>query len=113
MDIRRLRIRNIGIIRSADVDFSGITVITGLNDSGKSTIGKVLYSLCRSDIELENDLCAEKAAQVNVLSLILNSKHLDRRYDQILHLSSNPSAAESGFDELSPEDQDGYISHWI
>lgn len=113
MDIRSLRIRNIGIIRSADIDFSGITVITGLNDSGKSTIGKVLYSLCRSDIELVNDLRAEKAAQVNELSLILNSKHLDRRYDQIFHLSSNPSAAESGFDEFSPEEQDEFISQWI
>lgn len=40
-----LRIENIGAIGSATVKIEGITVIAGQNSSGKSTIGKVLYSL--------------------------------------------------------------------
>ncbi|MCD8454394.1 AAA family ATPase [Tenacibaculum finnmarkense genomovar ulcerans] len=48
----RLRIQNIGIIDTADINIDGITVITGKNDSGKSTVGKVLYSIIRA---LNND----------------------------------------------------------
>ncbi|MCD8416521.1 AAA family ATPase [Tenacibaculum finnmarkense genomovar finnmarkense] len=48
----RLRVQNIGIIDTADINIDGITVITGKNDSGKSTVGKVLYSIIRA---LNND----------------------------------------------------------
>lgn len=41
----RLHLRNIGMIKEADIDTNGLTVITGENDTGKSTIGKVLYSI--------------------------------------------------------------------
>ncbi|WP_395062706.1 AAA family ATPase [Flavobacterium sp.] len=44
----RLKLQNIGIIESADINVDGITLIAGQNDSGKSTVGKVLYSIVRS-----------------------------------------------------------------
>lgn len=40
-----LHIKNIGAIGSMDINLEGITVIAGENSSGKSTVGKVLYSL--------------------------------------------------------------------
>lgn len=40
-----LEIENIGKIRSAKLDFKGITVIVGDNNSGKSTVGKILATL--------------------------------------------------------------------
>lgn len=43
----RLKLQNIGIIEEADISIEGITLIAGQNDSGKSTIGKVLYALIR------------------------------------------------------------------
>lgn len=49
MDMR-LVIDNISKIRHAEFDFRGITVIAGNNNTGKSTVGKVLFlsfnSLC-------------------------------------------------------------------
>lgn len=48
----KLKLQNIGIISSCDINIDGITIITGQNDSGKSTIGKVLYSIIRA---LNND----------------------------------------------------------
>lgn len=40
-----LSVKNIGKLSEADIDLNGITVIAGENDTGKSTIGKVLYSV--------------------------------------------------------------------
>ncbi len=44
----RLKLENIGIIEEADIRLDGLTVIAGENDSGKSTVGKVLYSLIKT-----------------------------------------------------------------
>ncbi|MDI6048691.1 AAA family ATPase [Flavobacterium sp. XS2P24] len=43
----RIKLQNIGIIEEADINVDGITLIAGQNDSGKSTIGKVLYSIVK------------------------------------------------------------------
>jgi ABC transporter, ATP-binding protein len=41
----QLKINNIGKIKSATFEFNGITVIAGNNNTGKSTVGKVLFAL--------------------------------------------------------------------
>lgn len=40
-----LSLHNVGIIRDSQVKLDGLTVITGKNSSGKTTVGKVVYSL--------------------------------------------------------------------
>ena len=54
----RLKIDNFAKIKHADLLIDGITVIAGKNNTGKSTIGKVLYSMFNSlydlDINIEN-----------------------------------------------------------
>ncbi len=44
----RLKLENIGIIEKADIKLDSLTIIAGENDSGKSTVGKVLYSVIKS-----------------------------------------------------------------
>ncbi len=41
----KLSLRNVGMIDKADIEIGGLTVIAGKNNCGKSTIGKVLFSL--------------------------------------------------------------------
>ena len=45
----KLKLKNIGMFKQAEVLLDGITVIAGSNDSGKSTIGKVLFSIIKAD----------------------------------------------------------------
>jgi len=40
-----VQIQNIGILKDAEICLDGLSVITGYNDSGKSTVGKAMYSL--------------------------------------------------------------------
>jgi predicted ATPase len=46
----RLYLKNIGMLKEADVKLDGLTVIAGENDTGKSTVGKVLMALIKSDL---------------------------------------------------------------
>ena len=41
----RLEVENFAKIKKADIEINGITVIAGENNTGKSTIGKILYCL--------------------------------------------------------------------
>ncbi len=43
-----LNIKNIGIIKDASIKLRGITVIAGENGTGKSTVGKIIYSIVYS-----------------------------------------------------------------
>ncbi len=43
-----LSIKNLGIISSAEIEIKGLTVLAGLNDTGKSFISKMLYALIKT-----------------------------------------------------------------
>ncbi|MDM8561140.1 AAA family ATPase [Candidatus Parabeggiatoa sp. HSG14] len=43
----KLQLENIGIIKNATLQFNGLTVIAGENDTGKTTVGKALFSEIR------------------------------------------------------------------
>lgn len=44
----KLRIERFAKIKEAEIELDGVTVIAGYNDTGKSTIGKILYSVFNS-----------------------------------------------------------------
>lgn len=56
----KLIINNIGKLKNAEVEINGITVITGENDTGKSTVGKVLWSVFNSFYEIKNQVRKDK-----------------------------------------------------
>ncbi|GMO62528.1 MAG: AAA family ATPase [Rickettsiales bacterium] len=43
----KLEIENIGKIKNANVEIGGLTIIAGQNNTGKSTIGKVLFAMIK------------------------------------------------------------------
>lgn len=49
-----IRLKNIGIIKDSTIEINGLTVITGKNNSGKTTVSKALYSLVDSVSNMKN-----------------------------------------------------------
>lgn len=44
----KLTLSNISTIKSADIEINGLTVIAGENSTGKSTVGKLIYTIVQS-----------------------------------------------------------------
>jgi AAA15 family ATPase/GTPase len=47
--------KNIGLIQKADIKIDGLTVIAGKNDTGKSTIGKMLFCIIKAMIQVKKN----------------------------------------------------------
>ena len=60
----KLTINNIGKLKNAEVAIDGITVITGENDTGKSTVGKVLWSVLNGFYEIDEKVYKEKVSEL-------------------------------------------------
>ena len=41
----QIKLDNIGIVKDSAIQLNGLTVITGKNNSGKTTVGKSLYAI--------------------------------------------------------------------
>jgi len=63
----QLTIENIGIIKKANIILDGLTVIAGHNDTGKSTIGKTLFSIIKSISRYKEDLEEDKEKNIKQL----------------------------------------------
>lgn len=53
----RLEVTNFAKIKNADIKINGITVIAGENNTGKSTIGKLLYAIFNSMYDIAVTSC--------------------------------------------------------
>lgn len=68
----KISINNIGLISQANIELNGITVIGGLNSSGKSTILKAVYSLLYSNYDMKQKISRER--ENSLFQVIRNSE---------------------------------------
>ena len=67
----KLFLKNIGKIAEATVEIKGISVIAGENNTGKSTVGKALFSVFNSFYKIQEQILQERINSiVNILQLI-------------------------------------------
>lgn len=57
-------IRGIGIVKEADIKIDGLTVIAGSNNSGKTTVGRALYSIVSATGNLEENQNMDRAVAI-------------------------------------------------
>ena len=82
-----LRIQNFAKIRSADVQMNGLTVICGLNNTGKSTVGKVLHSVFNSLQGIDAAVAGQRRKHIKEeLNAVLDQINNERAYYGAKHL---------------------------
>ena len=62
-----LKIRNVGKIDSADIELKGITIIAGLNGTGKSTVSRSLFAMFHSFSNISRKINWEKQYAIEKL----------------------------------------------
>lgn len=67
----KLNIKNFAKIKEADIIVDGITVIAGENNTGKSTVGKVLFSLFNVLSDIERKIWGERIKEIEVTNKII------------------------------------------
>ncbi len=65
------RLKNFGKIAEADIKLDGITVICGNNNTGKSTVGKALFSFFNSLVDYKSKIAVQKSDAI--MRCIVNS----------------------------------------
>ena len=74
----KLSLRNIGKLREADVEINGITVIAGENNTGKSTVGKALFSVFNGFYDVKRRIKEEKRKSIaRIISSSINNSNID------------------------------------
>ena len=60
----KLNISNFAKIDNADIIIDGITVIAGENNTGKSTIGKILFSIFNSLYDINEKIQGQRISEI-------------------------------------------------
>ena len=83
-----LSIENFAKIKSAKIKLDGITAIAGLNDTGKSTVGKILYGIFSAVADIDRSVV--QAKKRNIRKEIVSLLHQN-------NLNSYGSISQSAF----------------
>lgn len=73
----QIRLQNIGIIRDSTIHLDGLTVITGKNNSGKTTVGKTLYALLEGVSFLRSRAQADRSSYIRKRLVSIESVLVD------------------------------------
>ncbi|MBR3602495.1 MAG: ATP-binding protein [Lachnospiraceae bacterium] len=73
----RQNINNFAKIEKADIIIDGITVIAGENNTGKSTIGKILFSIFNSLCNIEDKILKERLKEVEVSNRMILQNYVN------------------------------------
>lgn len=87
----KLVLKNIGKVQNATVEINGITVIAGENDTGKSTVGKALFSVFNSFYNIDEKITAEREGSIfNQLQAMSR----EACFDDYIHISPSKLVKE-------------------
>ncbi len=98
----QIDIQNIGKIQQANIKFDGITVICGENNTGKSTVGKILFSCFNAMCNFEDKMKAQRKSEIrsvlrkNLLPIhrTISYPRLDREYESFLEANAENCSEE-------------------
>lgn len=62
----QIKIKNFARIENATIDIEGITVIAGTNNTGKSTVGKIVFSIFNSLNQIARKINKQRLEEINI-----------------------------------------------
>ena len=68
----QFKLTNINKIKNATIELNGLTIIAGVNDSGKSTIGKMLFALTKAIGNMGNQNDEQRYRRIQIQSVIFH-----------------------------------------
>ena len=77
----KLNISNFAKIDNADIIIDGITVIAGENNTGKSTIGKILFSIFNSLYDINEQIQGQRISEINANNRTIIQNHINVQMD--------------------------------
>jgi len=100
-----LQLKNIGMIKEANVKIDGLTVIAGENDTGKSTVGKIIFCIIKATSRYKEDFNESKISNIE--------EQLDRLFFYVRkNINFIDEDVEEYYDELKDIfSVDYYIAH--
>ena len=72
----KLGIENFAKIKNADIIIDGITVIAGENNTGKSTVGKILFSFFNALNNIEDKISGERMSEIEKTNRLILRKYI-------------------------------------
>ena len=101
------KLKDLGKIKKADIKLDGITVICGDNNTGKSTIGKSLFSFYNALYDYKTKISMQKDSRFkNFILSNINSMDVPVR---LLDNDSTMSFITSQAEDFSVEDVKKYL----
>lgn len=73
----KIELHNINIVKDASLLLNGLTVIAGENDSGKSTVGRVLFSTVKAVTEMKKYSLEKSAERIKRYVFLLQKHYID------------------------------------
>lgn len=72
----KLNIKNFAKIKNADIVIDGITIIAGENNTGKSTVGKILFSLFNALSDIDRKIFEERLKEIEATNIDIMLNHV-------------------------------------
>lgn len=90
-----IKLENIGLIKDSTIRLDGLTVITGENNSGKTTVGKAIYALVEGVANL-----AERAERDQVHFINVTLDYINDLFEPFILSSHHPKHTEKIFSDM-------------
>lgn len=105
----KLILKNFAKIKEAEIHFDGLTVIAGDNNTGKSTIGKVLFTLFHSLRNMPQQVLEERKKVIRKFFSAFFRRNSERfRLRRVIEMEERPSYFFHGFNNLTADERSWY-----
>lgn len=117
----QLRINNVAKIKEAVINIDGITVIAGENNTGKSTIGKLLFAIFNSMNNMSGKIEQEKRNEIyQILNLLIQNYIMQKGITQTESRSRNMYISKKLTEKLTDKimeilqnENDGHTEEYV